>query len=112
MAINFAIYQGLYRFFHFFYRWFIEASLDFWSWVLEYARALDKTFAILINVKLWLQPLYGDYSPVGRIIGPVFRTIRIFLGAISYAIFFGIAFLLWIFWLSIPIFIVFKILFG
>ncbi len=88
----------------FFRRWYLERSEWFWSAVFAFLGVLDKNFAVAINVRLWLQPLYGDYSPVGRILGPILRTLRIVLGGLIYAIVLVIAGSLWLVWLlSIPV---------
>jgi len=95
----------------FFRRWYLERSEWFWSAMFSFLAILDKNFAVAINARLWLQPLYGDYSPVGRILGPILRTIRIIFGSSVYAAVFVFAGLIWIAWLLfIPtiIFIIFR----
>jgi hypothetical protein len=94
----------------FFERWYIDFSRTYWLWVLEQFQNLDRSFALRINVHFWLQPLFGDYTTVGRIIGPVLRTGRIILGFLTYLLLFGAAILFWCFWiLAIP-FLIFKII--
>lgn len=95
----------------FFRRWYLERSERFWSAVFAFLGVLDKNFAVAINARLWLQPLYGDYSPVGRILGPILRTIRIVFGGSVYSFVLFLAGLIWLVWLlSIPaiIFIIFR----
>ena len=96
----------------FFVRWYVSFSKRFWGRVLDIASDLDRTFAIKINARLWLQPLYGDYSPVGRIIGPIFRTLRIFFGFVAYFFIFVFAAFLWVLWLLIPPYILLNAFIG
>ncbi len=87
---------------NFFVRWYGIQSQFFWSKVFEFFSQLDRTFGIVVNGRLLFHPLYGDYSPVGRIIGPIFRLGRIVLGAMTYAVLFALAFTAWLVWLAIP----------
>jgi len=103
------------QFFHeitcFFRRWYLERSELFWSAVFGFLGVLDKNFAVAINARLWLQPLYGDYSPVGRILGPILRSMRIVFGSSVYAavlVFAGLVWLVWLLLLPAVIFVVFK----
>ena len=55
--------------------------------------------AFRVTLRYFSEPLYKDYSFVGRIFGVVFRTIRLGLGALVYAalgLCFGAVYLLWI----------------
>ncbi|KKT86168.1 MAG: hypothetical protein UX26_C0023G0007 [Parcubacteria group bacterium GW2011_GWC1_45_9] len=79
--------------------------------VFYFLGTLDKNFAVLINARLWLQPLYGDYSPVGRILGPILRSLRIFSGVAVYSLILLLAFFLWLGWILVlpaAIFLIFK----
>ncbi len=87
---------------NFFVRWYGTGSQFFWSRVFEWFASLDRTFGVAINARLIMHPLYGDYSPVGRVIGPVFRLGRIALGAATYALLFVFAGAAWLAWLAIP----------
>ena len=72
---------------------------------------LDKTFAITLNLRYFFAPLYKDYSIMGRILGIIFRTIRIIIGTIIYffisILFLGIV-LFWIFLLPLILILVFT----
>lgn len=83
----------------------------FWARVLDHAASFDRSFAIRINARIWLQPLYGDYTIVGRILGPIFRTMRILLGFFMYAVLFLAAFFVWIVWLLVPAGMIVKVVF-
>ena len=62
-------------------------------------RATDESFAIKITLRHFFEPLYKDYSIIGRILGVIFRTGRIILGGIVYlliAIIFAVAYIIWL----------------
>ncbi|OGY39133.1 MAG: hypothetical protein A2418_03070 [Candidatus Brennerbacteria bacterium RIFOXYC1_FULL_41_11] len=106
--ISFVFKQIFHEITCFFRRWYLERSEQFWSAIFYFFRSLDKTLAIEINVRLWLKPLFNDYSPVGRVIGPIFRTLRIVFGGSIYAIVFIFAGLIWLAWLLfLPVFLFF-----
>ncbi len=92
-------------------RWYVEATEMYWSAVAERAAVIDRVFAIKITLRTLGQPLYGDYSIIGRIIGPLFRLSRALLALAVFAVYFGAAAVLWLFWvLAIPylIFVVIR----
>ncbi len=95
---------------NFFVRWYGVQSQFFWGKVFEFFASLDQTFGIVVNARLILQPLYGDYSPIGRIIGPVFRLGRIVFGAMTYVVLFGVAAGVWLAWLAVPVLFILAIM--
>ncbi len=111
MVFSFFISQLWYRLALFFERWYREASIHYWGWVIGEFRKLDRTFALKINFRLLLHPLYGDYTPTGRILGPIFRFLRILLGLGVYLVFLSLAFTLWLIWLGAIPYLIFQIFF-
>jgi hypothetical protein len=91
-------------------RWYLDASLRFWATVLENFTKLDRIFAIKIMIQTIGLPLYGDYSIVGRILGPIFRTGRIMIALPIYILYFSFFAFLWVLWVSLPIYLVAKAL--
>ena len=64
--------------------------------------AADQTFAIRITLRHFFEPLYKDYSIIGRILGVIFRTGRVIVGGVVYlliTIMFAVVYLVW---LAIP----------
>lgn len=110
---HFALYLAerfLYRVVEFFHHWYIDASRHVLHILFSLLGNLDATFAVHITARHFFEPLYKDYSPVGRIVGIVFRSLRILIGSVVY-IGIGLVFLiLYIAWLLTPILIIFLIL--
>ena len=74
---------------------------------METMRSVDQSLAVAITMRHFFEPLYKDYSIVGRIMGIIFRTIRVFLGGIFY-IFLAISFaIIYVAWVAIPIIIIY-----
>lgn len=69
--------KGIYGFFNF---WYIRGAKDFLQRKWVFFRNLEQDMGILINLRMLFQPIYGDYTFAGRLIGPVFRLLRVSLG--------------------------------
>ncbi len=72
----------------------------------------DKFFALKITIRHWHEPLYQDRTFIGYILGPIFRTGRIIIGASIYLAATAIAVFLYLLWLMIPPYVIYKILTG
>ena len=84
-------------------RWYLRRSAWFWAKVVDLLQLLDKRLAVLINFRMLFQPLYGDYSLAGRVLGPVFRLWRIVFGGILYLALLLLAGAVWfLYTLAIP----------
>jgi hypothetical protein len=68
--------------FNFFYFWYFSSSKSFWQREIGFIRGIERDIGVLINLKLLFQPIFGDYSYMGRVIGPIFRFGRVLVGFI------------------------------
>jgi len=102
-VMEFAPVYLLYRLFYlpviFLHHWYIDGSRAFGHALIATFERVDETIAIRVTLKHYFQPLYKDYSIVGRILGIVFRSGRIVIGLVVYlaiaAVFIG-AYLAWV----------------
>jgi len=78
------------------------------DFVLDILERLDRYFAWKITLRFLFRPMYGDYSFTGRILGFFLRIIRIAVGGIIYAVIFLIAIILYLIWIALPPYIIFK----
>lgn len=86
----------------FFHHWYVDASRLFFAKFLSLLGDIDKTIALRETLRHFTEPLYKDYSIVGRILGVIFRSGRVVMGVIFYPILGIIFFLCYGAWLSIP----------
>ncbi len=98
-APAYLIQRFFYRALDFFHHWYVDGSRylghKFFSLLLD----MDKTLAIRITIRHFFEPLYRDYSVIGRILGVVFRTGRIAIGTLFYfliTVLFVTAYLVWV----------------
>jgi hypothetical protein len=99
-APGYLLYRFFYRVFDFFRHWYVGGSRVIAHYFITTLERIDRSLAIKITLTHFFEPLYKDYSIVGRIMGVVFRTIRVAIGAVVYtlvAIVFLIGYAVWIF---------------
>ncbi len=73
---------------------------------------LDKGFALKINIRNLFKPLYQDRNIIGYGLGFLFRGIRILIALIAYFAIFSITAGLYLLWLGVPIFFIYKAVEG
>lgn len=101
-ALTYLVGRFFYRFGDFFHHWYVDGSRAFGRKFISTLSELDKTFALRITFRYLFQPLYKDYSVVGRIMGFIFRSARIFIGSAIY-LFVAVIFLaVYLAWLLAP----------
>ena len=91
-----------YRLKEFFHHWYVDGSRRFAHKFISTLEDLDRTVALKITLRYFFQPLYRDYSPIGRILGIIFRSGRVVIGILAY-FFIALVFLVvYIIWIALP----------
>ena len=96
------VQRFFYRIADFFHHWYIDGSRYLGHRFLLILQNIDRSLAIKITVAHFFEPLYRDYSVVGRILGFVFRASRIIIGGILYFVLGTMFLVLYIVWLLLP----------
>lgn len=102
----------IYRVGDFFHHWYMDGSRAIGRKFLTVLSDLDRTFALRVTLKHFFQPLYKDYSAMGRILGIIFRTGRVIVAAVIYLVVILIGALIYIAWLAVPVIILFYAIHG
>lgn len=89
--------------------WYWGSAQVYFDFVLERFRELDRFLAFKITLQHFFEPLYGDYSIVGRLIGLPLRLGRLLVGAVVYLVLLAAALVLYLVWLALPIYLAVKI---
>jgi hypothetical protein len=105
-ALVYLINRAFYRLGDFFYHWYVDASRNFTRWFVSFLEKLDRTLAIRVTFRYLFQPLYKDYTIVGRFLGFIFRSLRILLGLAVYLFLALVFLLLFAIWLLIPLIVI------
>ena len=102
-APAYIIQRFFFRLTDFFHHWYVHGLRYLTHQFIELLSGLDQTFAVKINLRYLLTPLYKDYTIVGRILGPIFRALRVVVGGTVYlgliVIFAGVCAV----WIAIPL---------
>jgi len=91
--------RGLGDFFHF---WYIRNSADYWRRKIVFLRGVERDIGIIVNLRMITQPIYGDYTFAGRIIGPIFRLGRVLFGCLIFFISLVAVIIIYIVYLLMP----------
>jgi hypothetical protein len=117
--MNFAPVYLVVRFFilvgDFLHHWYIDGSRRLADFFVSSFEKLDQTLAIRITIKYFFQPLYKDFTILGRILGVIFRSGRILIGLVVYLIVAGVflaVYLVYVLLLPILIIMTLKSLFS
>ena len=101
-ALVYIIQRFLYRLGDFFHNWYIHGSRNIFHFFISKMESIDKVFALKVTLRYFFQPLYKDYTVVGRILGVVFRSGRILIAVSFYLVISAIFFLIYLSWLIFP----------
>lgn len=111
-SVIYLLNRFFYRIFDFFHHWYADGSRFFGRKFMGALRELDKTFAVRVTFAHFFEPLYKDYTVIGRILGAIFRTLRVCIGLAVYLLVVIIAAILYVIWLAIPAYVVWRIAKG
>lgn len=101
-APNYLVARMVYRIGDFFHHWYVDGSRNFFYWLTNFLEGLDRSIAFRITLKYFFQPLYKDYTIVGRILGVIFRSGRLLIGSVVYSLVFFFWLAVYLIWLVIP----------
>ncbi|MCR4328794.1 MAG: hypothetical protein NUV53_04805 [Patescibacteria group bacterium] len=97
-ALVYIVQRAFFRIADFFHHWYGDGSRVVFHNFISMLERLDRKFAVKVTLRYFFEPLYQDYSAVGRVLGVLFRTIRVSVGLAVYAataIFYAIIFAAW-----------------
>lgn len=96
----------------FFNHWY-AGGFKVWSHaVISFMESLDRRLAFKTTLKYIFHPLYQDRSFIGYALGFVFRTARLFIGAIVYGAAIAVSAGLYLLWAAAPLYAIFKVISG
>ena len=89
--------------------WYIGSFLVVSDFMLNLFEQLDYVFALRVTLKNFFKPLYQDKTIIGYILGFFLRTGRVLVALVVYISVFILSIVIYVFWLSIIPYIVYKI---
>jgi len=109
-ALVYLAHRFFYRIAEFLRHWYVKSAKIYSNWVLNKLEDIDYYLAWKITFKRIFEPLYGDYSILGHILGLFFRLSRLAAGTFVYVLIFIVAIGLYLIWLATPIFLIYLII--
>jgi hypothetical protein len=95
------IQRFFYRLVDFFHHWYVDGSRAIGHRFVTALEEADRSLAIKITIRYFFQPLYRDYSAIGRVLGVIFRTGRILVGLVVYSVIMALFLVLYLAWLLV-----------
>lgn len=109
-------YAGVYLIERFFFRiveflrrWYAASCIAIAHATIRRIASFDRTLALKITLLHFFTPLYGDESFIGRILGVIFRSVRIIIALVLYIVILILAVIAYLFWALIPVYFIAKI---
>ncbi len=93
---------------NFFYHWYVHGSRNIGHYFISFLERVDQSLAIRITLRHFFEPLYKDYTVIGRILGVFFRSGRILIGTVVYVFLGVLALGIFLAWLILPVLLIFQ----
>ena len=104
---TYLLQRFFYRIFDFFHHWYVDGSRAIGRSFMATIAAADQSLALKVTVRHFFEPLYKDYTIIGRILGIVFRTGRVAIGAVAYVFLAALFIVIYLAWLALPALIIY-----
>jgi hypothetical protein len=87
---------------NFFYFWYVQSSRNFWNREIAFIKQIERDMGVMVNLRLITQPIFGDYTYMGRVIGPIFRLGRVLIGFLIVLVSIVIITFVYLIWIILP----------
>lgn len=101
-ALGYLLQRFFYRIFDFFRHWYVGGSRTIAHSFISTLENIDRSLAVKITLQHFFEPLYKDYSVIGRTLGVIFRSARIAVGIVVYAVMVVCFVCIYVVWVLIP----------
>ncbi len=109
-ALLYLLERFVFRVLEFLRRWYVLGWRAVLHATMRRLGSLDRKFALKITLLHFFVPLYGDETFLGRILGIVFRSMRIVTALVVYLVIIAGAAAACLIWALIPVYLVAKTL--
>jgi hypothetical protein len=109
-ALGYLIHRFFYRIADFFHHWYVGGSRAIAHRFISTLEDLDQSFAVAVTFRYLFQPLYKDYSIIGRILGLIFRTGRMIIGGVVYLVIAIMFLAFYLAWIALPLAVLFLVI--
>lgn len=110
--VTYLINRFFYRLIEFLRHWYFNSFKIYSHFIISLLEKFDRKLAFKVTVKHLFHPLYQDQTLIGYTLGFFFRTARLMSGGIIYIIIIAVAIFIYLAWLAVLPFIIYKILYS
>ncbi len=111
-ALTYLVGRFFWRIWNFLHNWYVHGSRKIAHYFILALEEMDRGLAVKVTLQHFFEPLYKDYTIIGRILGVFFRSGRVLIGGVIYIIFATVAIVIYLVWLLIPILIGISIFYS
>ena len=111
-AIGYLLFHAYSHFITFLRHSYVKSARMYMNFILNKLAALDTFFALRITITHLFEPLYGDYSFLGYVLGFFFRVMRCVVGGIVYSVILVCALFGYLLWVLAPLYALARIFLG
>lgn len=101
-AAGYLLHRFIYRIADFFRHWYLGGSRVIARIFMATLENADRSFAVKVTLQHFFEPLYKDYSVIGRILGVLFRSLRVAIGMAAYAAIAVVFLMIYLVWIAVP----------
>jgi hypothetical protein len=105
-SLVYLLERFFYRIWSFIYNWYVGSLFMIGSRIAAVAAVVNRSWAVGVTFKNLFQPLYQDRTMLGYILGFIFRSFRLLIGALLLGAVYGIGVAVYLAWALIPIAII------
>ena len=105
-SIVYLLHQFFWRIWAFIRDWYVGGFRRVAHATISTLERLDHIFALVITLRHFGEPLYGDRTIIGYILGFMFRTFRALIATILYLLVVAAGIAAYLFWALIPFLII------
>ena len=106
-SLVYLVERFFYRIFDFFHHWYDDGTRSFGRSFINTLTKVDQSIALKVTLRHFFEPLYKDYSIIGRIMGVIFRSARVVIGVAVYLFLLSLFLFIYLAWLATPILILY-----
>lgn len=96
----------------FFKHWYLDGFFAVVRAVSRTLGSLEKSLALKVNLYFFFEPLYQERNIYGYVIGFLYRSLKLLLGGVLYAVIVLAGVAAYLIWAAIPAYIIYRIFYG
>ncbi len=102
-ALVYVVKKGVFQFLDFWRHWYLDGSRAFRVHAVSFFSNVEQSFSFRLTIHHFFEPLYKDYTILGRILGVIFRSGMLLFGSLFCAVVAILFLITYAAWLLMPV---------